>query len=111
MGKAVVSTRVGAEGLEFVDGKEILIADDPASFAEAVAKLLRDPQERKIMGRLARSKVVERYSSKAVDQSLVTALGSLDLEHLDTHSQLYRRIGTEWVPVKLSLFTKMPSER
>ena len=86
MGKAVVSTRVGAEGLEFVDGKELLIADDAASFAEAVAKLLRDPQQRKLMGRLARSKVVERYSSKAVDQTLLTALGSLDLGHLGTNS-------------------------
>ena len=42
MGKAVVSTSVGCEGLDAVDGQNILIRDDPAAFAAAVMMVLRD---------------------------------------------------------------------
>src|SRR5207247_2851983 len=43
MGKAVVSTTVGAEGLPLVPGTHFLQADDPAEFAAAVVAALRDP--------------------------------------------------------------------
>ncbi len=39
MGKAVVSTTIGAEGLEYTDGRDILIADTPAAFAQAAIAL------------------------------------------------------------------------
>jgi glycosyltransferase involved in cell wall biosynthesis len=42
MGKAVVSTSVGAEGLDVSHGRNILLADDAASFAEGVVAFLRD---------------------------------------------------------------------
>ncbi len=42
MGKATVSTTVGAEGLDVQHGRDILLEDDPAGFAEAIVKLLRD---------------------------------------------------------------------
>jgi polysaccharide biosynthesis protein PslH len=42
-GKAVVSTRVGAEGLDVHDGRDIVLADDPNSFGRAVIKLLGEP--------------------------------------------------------------------
>ena len=38
MGKAMVSTRVGAEGLDFVNGEEIIIADEPLAFARALGE-------------------------------------------------------------------------
>ena len=41
-GKAVVSTSVGAEGLDVRHGRDIILADDPQSFADAVLTLLRD---------------------------------------------------------------------
>ena len=41
-GVAVVSTSVGAEGLDARDGEHLLLADDAASFADAVDRLLRD---------------------------------------------------------------------
>ena len=43
MGKAVVSTTVGAEGLPLVPGEHFVAADEPAAFARAVVALLRDP--------------------------------------------------------------------
>jgi glycosyltransferase involved in cell wall biosynthesis len=47
MGKALVSTSIGAEGLDVVDGRDLWLADDPATFAKAVLDLLRDPSLRR----------------------------------------------------------------
>ncbi|HET6438267.1 MAG TPA: glycosyltransferase family 4 protein [Anaeromyxobacter sp.] len=52
MGKAVVSTGVGAEGIPVQDGESILIADDGPAFAEAVCRLLEDDA---LVARLARN--------------------------------------------------------
>jgi glycosyltransferase involved in cell wall biosynthesis len=48
-GKAVVSTTIGAEGLDVHHGQNILIADDPGAFARSVVDLLRDGQARRRM--------------------------------------------------------------
>jgi polysaccharide biosynthesis protein PslH len=66
MAKAVVSTSIGAEGLPVSDGIDILLADDPATFAEAVVRLMRDADRRRFMEQTARRLVVERYDWSAV---------------------------------------------
>jgi len=43
MGKAIVSTTLGAEGIEAVPGRDILIEDQPVAFADAVNRLLSEP--------------------------------------------------------------------
>lgn len=62
MGKAVVATTVGAEGLPLVPDQHFLQADDPGAFAHAVVSLLREPVRRKALGRAGRRLVEERYS-------------------------------------------------
>jgi len=47
MGKALVSTSIGAEGLSFQNGRDLLLADDASAFAEAILLLLRDGQVRR----------------------------------------------------------------
>jgi len=47
MGKAVVSTSVGAEGLDVEDGRNIMLADTAAAFADSIIELLCDRQSRK----------------------------------------------------------------
>ncbi len=47
MGKAMVSTSIGAEGLGVENGRDLLLADDAASFADAVMLLLRDAAVRR----------------------------------------------------------------
>jgi polysaccharide biosynthesis protein PslH len=47
MGKALVSTSIGAEGLTFQNGRDLLLADDANAFAEAIVLLLRDTQARR----------------------------------------------------------------
>ena len=42
MKKPIVSTRIGCEGIELVDGESALLADDPKSFADATVRLLED---------------------------------------------------------------------
>jgi glycosyltransferase involved in cell wall biosynthesis len=62
MGKAVVATRVGAEGLPIVPGEHFLQADSPADFAQAVVTLLKDPGRRRALGMAGRRLVEERHS-------------------------------------------------
>jgi glycosyltransferase involved in cell wall biosynthesis len=62
MGKAVVSTTLGAEGIEVVPNRDLLIQDDPESFASAVNRLLADPDLGTRIGQSARRVAVERYS-------------------------------------------------
>ena len=76
-GKAVVSTAIGAEGLDFKDRSEIVIANDPNSFASEVVTLLRDPQQRSSIGQAARKKVVERYSQKALTRIMDEVVSSI----------------------------------
>lgn len=47
MGKALVSTSIGAEGLDFTDRRDLYIADDATSFGVAILSLLRDPRLRR----------------------------------------------------------------
>lgn len=61
MGAAIVSTAVGCEGLETEPGENILVADEPAAFAEAVIEVIRDPSLRERLGRAGRDTAVRRY--------------------------------------------------
>ena len=74
MAKAVVSTTIGAEGLPVTDGRDILIADDPAAFADAVVRLIRNKTERQALEAAARRLVVERYDWSAVAEDFEEAL-------------------------------------
>jgi glycosyltransferase involved in cell wall biosynthesis len=65
MGKAVVSTTLGAEGLDVHHGQDIVLADEPNSFAEAVIRLLSDLPVRRRYGRSAAA-LAARYDWGAV---------------------------------------------
>jgi glycosyltransferase involved in cell wall biosynthesis len=66
MGKAIVSTALGAEGLGVTDGRDLLIADDPRQFAAGVERLLNDPELRARIGGNARAFVTQRFGSEVV---------------------------------------------
>jgi len=74
MGKAVVSTTVGAEGLPVVDGTHMMLADDPRSFARETVALIRDLDRRRQLERAARALVVSKYDWSAVAGELEQAL-------------------------------------
>jgi glycosyltransferase involved in cell wall biosynthesis len=62
MGKAIVSTTIGAEGLPLIEGQHVLRADEPVKFAEQVVQLLEDKQQREELGKAGRKLVEESYS-------------------------------------------------
>lgn len=60
-GCPVVSTSIGAEGIEVVDGQHLLIADSPTDFAEAIQRLVSDRGLRERIRRGARKLIEEKY--------------------------------------------------
>jgi sugar transferase (PEP-CTERM/EpsH1 system associated) len=77
MGKAVISTSVGAEGLPVRSEQDILIADTPEAFANGVVRLLADRNLRTDLGRSARELVVQKHSWASVTQHFESTLESL----------------------------------
>ncbi len=61
-GCPVVSTSLGCEGLEAVDGEHMLIRDDPQAFADAVLELLDNPDRGSAMGQAGREWVVHKHA-------------------------------------------------
>ncbi|MDD3732751.1 MAG: glycosyltransferase family 4 protein [candidate division Zixibacteria bacterium] len=70
MSSAVVSTSIGCEGIEVTDGKDILIADDPATFARKIITLCTDDELRENMKKQARLTAVTKYSWKIIAPKL-----------------------------------------
>jgi len=62
MRKAIVSTSLGAEGIEAVRGCDLMVEDQPAAFAEAVNRLLTDPSLAARIGQAARVLAVQRFA-------------------------------------------------
>ena len=69
MEKPVVSTTIGAEGLPVTDGGEIVLADTPESFAEAVVRLLERKDLSAEIGKQAAAKVREQFGWESVADS------------------------------------------
>lgn len=68
MRKAVVSTTVGAEGLDVEHGRDILLADDPESFASNVVQLLTDRRRRMLLEDAAAAKAATYDWSVVTDR-------------------------------------------
>jgi glycosyltransferase involved in cell wall biosynthesis len=73
MGKAVVSTSLGCEGLDAIDGENILVCDDPESFAAAVIEVLTSAALRSRLGDNGRATAEQSYSWEAVGRRLRAA--------------------------------------
>lgn len=69
MGRAVISTRVGVEGLPVRHGEELIIADGPEQFASSIVQLLGDAVARAKIERNARSLVQHHFGWKTVADS------------------------------------------
>lgn len=65
-GKPVVSTTIGAEGIDLRTGEEILLCDTPASFAEACIRLLKDRSLGVEIGGRAHAAVARKYDRNQV---------------------------------------------
>lgn len=72
MGKAVVSTSIGCEGIDVRHNDHLVIADTPGTFTEATLALLADRGRRLTLGRAARELVERRYAWSVVCHQLVS---------------------------------------
>lgn len=70
MGKAIVSTRLGAEGIDVQHERDCLLADEPAKFAAEIARLLEDAALRTRLGIAARRLAEEQYGWPATARKL-----------------------------------------
>lgn len=84
MGRAVVSTTVGCEGLAVEPGRSILIADDPESLARETARVLADPVLRGRLGAEGRALVKRRYDWRVIARDLDRVYRSPSREGADT---------------------------
>ncbi|MFH1893015.1 MAG: glycosyltransferase family 4 protein, partial [Candidatus Zixiibacteriota bacterium] len=66
MGKAIVSTTIGCEGIDVTHGTDIIIADSAEDIASRTVELLSNRQMREEIGRNARQKALDLYSWKKV---------------------------------------------
>lgn len=77
LGMAVVSTSVGAEGIDVRDGEHVMLADSPEEFVEKIVYTSSNPEIRKKLGENARKLVSEKYSWDSVGNKLIEACNSI----------------------------------
>jgi len=93
MGKAVVSTTIGAEGLPVTHGEHLILADTPADFAHESVRLMRDPAARDRLGSNARALLEQHYGWGAVAEDFTRVL------HLTVRHYAARRRSSSPDPV------------
>lgn len=71
MGKAVVTTTVGAQGIDYTDGTNLLIANTPDEFAAQIKRLLDDDDLCRRIGEEARRLIVSQYDADKLIQQLL----------------------------------------
>lgn len=71
LGKAIVSTTVGVEGIPCESGKHLLIADSPTDFKAAIQTLVEDTERIRELGRQARAFVEQHYNAPSIIDQLV----------------------------------------
>ncbi|MFQ3579077.1 MAG: glycosyltransferase family 4 protein, partial [Bacteroidales bacterium] len=76
-GKAIVTTSIGCEGINVTNGKNIFIADTPEGFAEAIIKLIENPQLILDIGTHAKQLVETQYDSTKLAENLLNFYKSL----------------------------------
>jgi glycosyltransferase involved in cell wall biosynthesis len=73
LGRPVVTTSIGAEGLDLVHGQHALIADDPAALAAEISRVFEDSGLADALGRNGRGLVEESFSWRTIGSDLVRA--------------------------------------
>jgi sugar transferase (PEP-CTERM/EpsH1 system associated) len=73
MGKAMVSTSLGCEGIAARSGEHLITADTPTAFADAAVALLNDASRRRALGAAARRLVEQKYAWSVVGDQLLDA--------------------------------------
>jgi glycosyltransferase involved in cell wall biosynthesis len=73
-GKAIISTSVGAEGIDCEHGVNIILADKAKDFAKAILDLTSNPEKVTQLGKNARKLVEEKFDNDVIIQKFVAFL-------------------------------------
>jgi glycosyltransferase involved in cell wall biosynthesis len=77
LGKTIISTSIGAEGLDVVDGKHILIANTPEEMIEAIGQCVKSPDICKFIGQSARHYVSLHHNNETISHKIIAFYNSL----------------------------------
>jgi len=80
LGRAIVTTTVGCEGLHFQDGVHVEIADTPEMFAARVVKLAQDPLRRLNLAEAAYAHALENFESEKIETALAQRINELAMQ-------------------------------
>jgi polysaccharide biosynthesis protein PslH len=83
MGKAVISTSIGAEGLDVQSGRDLILADDAASLADSITLLLRDAALRR-QYELAAAQLAAQYDWSNIVQRFAAVLQEVSSKTAET---------------------------
>lgn len=72
LGKIIISTTIGAEGINCTSGENIIIADTPKDFANAICKCLEDPEYCNRIGENARRLIASEYSNDQISKKMIS---------------------------------------
>jgi polysaccharide biosynthesis protein PslH len=70
-GKAIISTKIGAEGIDYKNDENILIADSPKDFYDQALKINSGKTDYKQIGENAREHVLKTYDQSKISKKLV----------------------------------------
>ena len=76
-GKAIITTAVGAEGINYENGQHLLIAKDPVSFSDAIVRLCEDKSLRNSLGENARKLIAREHDNNKLMQKLTAFYAEL----------------------------------
>lgn len=72
LGKVIISTSIGAEGINCESGKNIILADTPKAFSEAICKCLSDPEFCNQIGENAKELIEQEYSNDLISKKMIS---------------------------------------
>lgn len=83
MGKTVITTMVGAEGIQYSEYVNIIIADNPTKIVEIICRITKEPDELERIGRNARKLIEDIYDNKKIINRLLIFYDEIKQERKD----------------------------
>ncbi|MDL2296870.1 glycosyltransferase family 4 protein, partial [Bacteroidales bacterium OttesenSCG-928-E04] len=72
LGRTVITTPIGAEGLDVENGDNIFIADTPQDFADLIDKCVNNPELCKIIGENAREYIILKHNNEIITKKIIS---------------------------------------
>ena len=71
MGRTIISTPIGAEGINYTDGKDVLLARTATEFVERILGLIDRPESVRAIGLAAHALVRDQYAEESIARDLI----------------------------------------